>query len=113
MGEVVKKSIFDGAKYLYAEQLKGNRVTVTIKSVTEQEIVMDGGKKSDGFCVAFNESSKMLIIAGNTVRRQIAMATGTENPDEMAGKKIVLYPVKQQKSVSGLAIRIGIPEHQA
>jgi hypothetical protein len=41
------------------------------------------------------------------------MATGTENPDEMAGKKIVLYPVKQQKSVSGLAIRIGIPEHQA
>jgi hypothetical protein len=106
-----KVSIFDGAKYLYAEQLKGNRVTVTIKAVTPEEITMDGGKKSTGFSLSFNETPKKLIVSGMTIRRQLAMATGTESPEEMTGKKIVLYPVKQQKSVSGLAIRIAVPEH--
>jgi hypothetical protein len=106
-----KKSIFDGAKYLYAEQLKGARVTVTIKAVTPEDIIMDGGKKSQGFCLSFVETVKKLIISGMTIRRQLAMATGTETPDEMVGKKIILYPVKQQKSVSGLAIRIAVPEH--
>jgi hypothetical protein len=108
-----KKSIFDGAAYLYAEQLKGNRVTVTIKAVTAQEIVMDGGKKSNGFCLSFVESTKKLIISGMTIRRQLALSTGTESPDEMVGKKIILYPVKQAKSVSGLAIRIAVPEIHA
>lgn len=108
-----KKSIFDGAKYLYAEQLKGKRVTLTIKGVTSEKIVGDGGRKSDGFALAFSETEKQLVISGMTVRRQLAMATQTEDPDAMIGKKITLYPVPSAKSISGQAIRIAIPEHAA
>ena len=108
-----KKSIFDGARYLYAEQLKGKRVTLTIKGVTEEKIIGDGGRKSDGFALSFVETEKQLVISGMTIRRQLAMATQTEDPDAMAGKKIVLYPVQSAKSISGFAIRIAIPEHAA
>lgn len=108
-----KKSIFDGARYLYAEQLKGKRVTLTIKSVTGEKIIGDGGRKSDGFALSFNETEKQLVISGMTIRRQLAMATETDDPDAMVGKKIVLYPVNSAKSISGQAIRIAIPEHAA
>ena len=107
------KSIFDGMDYLYAEQLKGKRVTLTIKAVTAQEIIGDGGRKSNGFALAFAETPKKLVIAGATVRRQLAMACESENPDEYAGKKITLYPVQSARSISGQAIRIAIPEHKA
>lgn len=107
------KSIFDGMEYLYAEQLKNRRVTVTIKTCTQQEIVGDGGRKSVGYVLAFDETPKKLVITGATVRRQLAMACASENPDEFAGKKITLYPVPSTRSISGQAIRIAIPEHAA
>ena len=108
-----KKSIFTGMEYLYAEQLKGKRVTLTIKGVDQREIIGDGGRKSTGFAVSFNETPKKLIVAGATVRRQIAMACGSENPDDYAGKQITLYPVASSRSVSGQAIRVAVPEHAA
>lgn len=108
-----KKSIYDGARYLYAEQLKGKRVTVTIKAVTSESIIGDGGRKSQGFVLSFSETDKLLVISGMTIRRQLAMATETDDPDQMTGKKIILYPVKSAKSISGEAIRIAIPEHNA
>ena len=107
------KSIFDGMAYLYAEQLKGKRVTLTIKSCEPQEIVGDGGRKSLGFALSFDETPKKLVVAGSTVRRQLAMACETENPDEFVGKKITLYPVASTRSISGQAIRVAIPEHAA
>ena len=100
------KSIFDGMEYLYAEQLNGKRVAVTIKSVDAAEIIGDNGRASNGFSLSFNETPKKLIVCGATVRRQLALATDTENTAEMTGKKIVLFPVKSSRSVSGQAIRI-------
>ncbi len=108
-----KKSIYDGARYLYAEQLKGKRVNLTIKAVASEKIVGDGGRKSDGFALSFVETDKLLVISGMTIRRQLAMACDTDDPDAMAGKKIVLYPVNSAKSISGQAIRIAVPEHAA
>jgi len=107
------KSIFDGMEYLYAEQLKGKRVTLTIKSVEQKEIIGDGGRKSTGYTVSFAETKKKLIVAGATVRRQLAMVCQSENPDDFAGKQIVIYPVPSTRSVSGQAIRIALPEHAA
>ena len=107
------KSIFDGLKYLYAEQLKNNSVKMTIKSVDAQEIVGDGGRRSMGHVLGFEKTTKLLVVSGATIKRQLAMATGTEDPDAMVGKTIVLYPVKSKKSVSGQAIRIKIPEQHA
>jgi hypothetical protein len=106
-------SIYDGLKYLYAEQLKGKRVTLKIKGVKAESIKGDGGRESDGHVLSFEKTPKMLVVAGSTVKRQLAMATGTENPDEMVGKEITLYPTKSTRSISGLAIRIAVPEIHA
>jgi len=108
-----KASIFDGLRYLYAEQLKGKRVTLTIKAVAPQEIIGDGGRKSQGHVISFDETPKLLIVSGATIKRQLALSTGTEDPELMVGKKVTLYPVSSTKSVSGQAIRIAIPEHAA
>jgi hypothetical protein len=110
-GKPMSESIYDGLKYVYAECLKGKRVTVTIKSVTGgAEFVDPQGRKTVGFDVAFNETPKLLGITGVTVRRQLFVATGTESPAEMAGKRITLYPVKSAKSATGEAIRIAKAE---
>ena len=109
----MSKSIFDGLDYLYAEMLKGKRVTMTVKNVTQMEIIGDGGRKAQGYEVAFEETPKKFAFAGATVRRQLAMACGTDDPEKMSGKKITLYPVKSARSVSGQAIRIAIPEQVA
>ncbi len=107
-------SIYDGTKYIYAEQLKGKRVTLTIKEVTGGiEFCDTRGQKTRGFDVTFNETDKVFGMTGITVRRQLFMATGTDDPAAMAGKKITLYPIQSAKSATGLAIRIAVPEHAA
>ncbi len=107
------KSIYDGLRYLYAEQLKGKRVKLTIKSIIPEEIVGDGGRKTQGHVLSFEETPKMFVVTGATVKRQLGMATGTDDPDAMAGKQITLYPVKSAKSISGQAIRVAVPEFHA
>ena len=108
-----KKSIFDGMEFLYAEQLKNKRVTLTIKDAEMRDIVGDGGRKSKGYVISFTETPKKFAVTGATVRRQLAIACGTENPDEFTGKKVVLYPVASTRSISGQAIRVAVPEHAA
>ena len=104
-------SILDGTKYLYAEQLKNKSVTMTIKAITGGiEFTDTRGQKNEGFDVQFVETQKILGITGITVRRQLALACGTDDPEQMAGKRITIYPVKSAKSVSGQAIRIKTEE---
>jgi hypothetical protein len=102
------ESIYDGLPYIYAEQLNGKKFALTIKSVT-------GGAEfhnpqthevTIGFDIAFEETPKLLGVTGVTVRRQLYAATGAESPADMAGKKIVLYPVKSTRAATGQAIRI-------
>jgi hypothetical protein len=107
-------SIYDGTKYLYAEQLKGKRVTLTIQAVVGGIEFCDArGQKSRGFDVTFKETDKVFGMTGITVRRQLFMATGTDDPDQMAGKTITLYPIQSAKSATGQAIRVAVPEHAA
>ena len=107
-------SIYDGTKYIYAEQLKGKRVTLTIKAVIGGvEFCDTRGAKTTGFDIAFVETEKILGMTGITIRRQLFMAAGTDDPAAMAGKKITLYPVKSAKSATGQAIRIAVPEQMA
>lgn len=109
-----KASIYDGIKYLYAEQLKGKRVTLKIKSVTGGvEFCDPRGQKVQGYDIAFEGTEKVLGLTGVTVRRQLFMATGTDDPTAMVGKEITLYPVKSVKSATGQAIRIAVPEQHA
>jgi hypothetical protein len=100
-------SIYDGLKYLYAEQLKGKEVTLTIKRVqTGIEFSDNRGMKSIGNDIHFDETDKILGVTGITVRRQLAMATGEDAPDKMVGKRITLFTVASAKSATGKAIRI-------
>lgn len=108
-----KKSIYDGLKYLYAEQLQGKRVSLTIKDIQSETVIGDGGRKTQGHVLSFVETGKQLVVTGSTIKRQLSMATQTEDPDAMKGKKITIYPVPSAKSVSGQAIRIAVPEHAA
>lgn len=114
-------SVFDNVDYLYAERLKGKRVTLTIKEVVSgvEFFCAQSNKKEKGIDVVFEETFKgtdrhmKLGVTGITVRRQLAMACGTDETDQMAGKKITLYPIKSVKSASGQAIRIAVPEFMA
>jgi hypothetical protein len=107
-------SIFEKTKYMYAERLRNKSVTLTIKSVVGGvEFTDTRGGKSEGFDIAFVETPKILGVTGITVIRQLALACGTDDPDQMVGKKITLYPVRSAKSISGQAIRIKTEmEHQ-
>jgi len=102
-----KRSIFDGTKYIYAEQLKGRRVTLTIKKIDSGVEFSDPrGSKSKGLDLWFEETDKAFGVVGITVRRQVASALGTDDPDEMIGQKIILFPVESAKSATGKAIRV-------
>ena len=108
-----EKSIYDGLKYLYAEQLKNKRVPLKIKKIVGNIDFINPSGKQKGFDIHFEGTDKVLGVAGTTVRRQLFMATGTENPDEMTGMEITLYPVKSKRSATGQAIRIAVPEQLA
>ena len=104
-----KTSIYDGLKYLYAEQLKGKEVTLTIKAINlGVEFVDVRGGKAIGFDMHFVETDKVLGCTGSTIRRQIATATGEDEPTKLIGKQITLYPVKSVKAATGQAIRVKV-----
>ena len=106
MSKKIEHSIYDGLEHIYAEQLRGKRVALTIKAVTGGAEFFHEGRKTVGYNVEFTETPLKLGVTGATVRRQLFMATGTEDADKMAGKKIVLYPVKSTRSATGEAIRV-------
>jgi hypothetical protein len=104
-------SIYDDLRYLYAPQLKGKRVTLTIRAyVPDVKFVSADGRTSTGFDLEFEGTPKALGVTAMTVRHQLVAATGTDDPALMPGKKITLYAVPSKRSASGLAIRIAPPE---
>ena len=107
------KSIYDNLKYIYAEKLEGKRVILTIKKIDGGVDFFSQAGKQKGYDIYFEKTDKVLGVAGSTVIRQLFMATGTDDPEKMAGKQITLYPVKSPRSATGLAIRIAVPEQRA
>lgn len=99
-------SIFDGCKYLYAEQLKGRKVTLTIKSIQPIKIVGENGREDQGFEVAFNETPKMYAFSNKVNRKALAELYG-EDYRQYIGKRVGLFAGKSSK---GSAIRFCEPE---
>ena len=82
----MSNSIMDGVPYMYAENLKGKRVNLTIKRVIPGvDFTSMDGRKTTAFDVEFEETAKRLGVPGVTIRRQISMACGTDDPDQFAG----------------------------
>jgi hypothetical protein len=108
MSEKKPESIYDNLDYLYAENLKGKRVTLTVKKVTNgaKFFCPQSNSTNIGYDVTFEETTKKLGLTGTTIIRQLGIAAGTDDPNEMGGKQIILFPMKSQKSATGFAIRI-------
>jgi hypothetical protein len=119
---------WDNLRCLYAEDLKGKRVTLTIGGVRETpkgaRLFCQTGE-SEAWDIAFTQNDK----DGRTLYIQMPkpngfgkktgllrlynLACGDDPVVAHAGKSIVLYPVASKKSTTGQAIRIAIPEHAA
>jgi hypothetical protein len=119
---------WDNLRCLYAEDLKGKRVTVKIggvRSTPKGAKLFCHNEESEAWDIAFSMRDKdgktpyIQIPQPNsygkrtTLLRQFVMATGGDPCEESAGQTITLYPIESKKSTTGKAIRIAIPEHAA
>jgi hypothetical protein len=86
-------NILSDAEHLYAEDLGGKEVTLTVKAVEKEEphggaTGRQSGKK---YTFSFVETPKK-YIPGIGVRRDIVRAVGSPDRAKIVGKRLVLYP---------------------
>lgn len=105
-------------KHMHINQLKeskflkkedcGPGILVTIAKLTEENMAMEGEKPDMKWCVHFMEDVKPLAL-GSTNAQLIAAAVGSEETDNWAGKKIVVYSdptiVFKGKVTGGIRVR--------
>jgi len=104
------RSLFDKA-YLYAYDLQGRDVTVTIAKVTGGTLVGTGGKSNKKPVLFFNGTKKGLAL-NITNARSIAAMYGGFDDKQWIGKRITLYPTTTQfgsQTVECIRIRPSIP----
>lgn len=103
------KSFFD-RDYLYAFDLQGRDVTVTIDRVTAGELTSVGGRKTKKPLCYFVGKTKPLAVNA-TNGKTVASLYGT-NTDDWKGKRITLYPTTTQmggETVDCIRIRPIVP----
>ena len=85
-------NILSDAEHLYAEDLQGKDVTLTIKSIGKEEPHGGGqGRGQKKYTFRFVETPKA-YIPGISVRRAIVAAIGSPDKNKIVGKRIVLFP---------------------
>lgn len=86
-------NILSDAEHLYAEDLNGRDVTLTVKSITREEVKggATGKAAEKRYTFRFVETPKA-YIPGVGVRRAICAACGTTDRAKIIGRKLVLYP---------------------
>ena len=106
----------DDNRFIHGEDLQRNGkhcdITLTIKSVGDKNSMKaKDGKTIEGYPVVFVETEKMAVFKGGNIRL-LKAALQTSDREQMAGKKLTIYPVKGdwfgQKDV--LAVRVRVPE---
>ena len=101
-------SIWAHTDKLYAEMLNGKSVTLTIKTVRECQVDGENGKKKPGFRVVFDKAKRSWEFSAVTVVRQFVSAFGSENLDDYAGRRIVIFPDKCKTKFGDYAIRVDV-----
>ena len=89
-----KASIFEGAKWLCAEMLKGKAHNMTIKTVEACELTGENGRKDSGHAVTFAETKLPHGFTCMTTKRALATIMGTDDYTQWAGKRVCIYPVE-------------------
>jgi hypothetical protein len=118
---------WNNLRCLYAEDLKGKRITMTIGGVRETPQgarLFCHNEESKAWDVAFAMRDKdgrtpyIQIPCPNAFGKRTSLlrlyvaAVGGDPDNAQAGKAITLYPIRSAKSVSGEAIRIAKAEAQ-
>lgn len=85
------RSLFDKA-YLYAYDLQGKDVTVTISKVTGGTLTGKGGKSNKKPVVFFQGKEKGLALNITNARTIAAMYGNSFRSEDWIGKRITLYP---------------------
>ena len=85
------KSFFD-REYLYAFDLKGRDVTLTIERVVGGELTALGGRKSKKPLCYFREGREKKPLALNATNCRTIAALYSADTDNWLGKRITLYP---------------------
>ena len=116
---------WDNLRCLYAEDLKRQRLTLTISAVRDTPKgarLFCHNEESEAWDVAFSAKGKdgktpyIQIPSPNkfgkrcSLLRQYVMVCGGDPANEHAGKKITLYPTESKKAQTGQAIRIAAAE---
>lgn len=112
------RTLQDEKEFLYAFDLQGKEVVVTIERVTGGEVTGEGGKKSKKpVCKFVGKEKKLALNVTNC--KTIATLYGNETND-WAGKRIALYPTttnaKSGETVECIRVRPrepAAPKHSA
>jgi hypothetical protein len=106
------RSLFDKA-YLYAYDLQGRDVTVTIVKVVGGTLTGSGGKSNKKPIIFFKGKEKGLALNITNARTIAAMYGNSFKAEDWIGKRITLYPSKTdfgpQKDLDCIRIRPTIP----
>jgi hypothetical protein len=86
-------NILSDAAHLYAEDLGGRDVTLTVRSITKEEVRggASGKATEKRYTFRFAETPKA-YIPGVGVRRAIVAAVGSTDRAKIVGKRLVFYP---------------------
>lgn len=87
------RTMFD-KQYLYAYDLQGRDVTVTIAKVSGGTLTGTGGKSSKKPIVFFNGTKKGLALNITNARTIAAMYGNSFKSEDWIGKKVTLYPAR-------------------
>lgn len=89
------KKLFDPSDYLFAYDLDGRDVTVTIERIEAGTLTGSGGKTAKKPVAILVGTHKKLAL-NKTNCATLKMLTGSRNTDDWAGVSIVLYPTTTQ-----------------
>lgn len=109
------KSMMENA-YLFAFDLKGRDVTLTIERVTAGELTALGGRKSKKPLCFFKEGREKKPLALNSTNCKTIAALYGNDCDAWAGKRITLYPTTTQmagETVECIRVRPTVPPEKA
>lgn len=97
------------SKYIKAVGFKGRDVTVTITGVKIEELEKEDKTKEQKGLISLAETAKKWVLNVTNVKCLIQLF-GRET-DHWIGKRVTLYPEKNEMSDSGFAIRVrGSPD---
>ena len=105
------KSLMD-REYLYAFDLQGKDVTLTIERVAGGDLTGPGGKKSKKPLCYFKESKSGKPLALNSTNCRAISSMYGNDTDGWIGKRVTLYPTVTQfggEEVECIRIRAKVP----